>query len=115
VQVGTLLEVHRRPAGTQQGTKRARGVEGMGDDSIDKPKGPEVPRSRKALRLGRLLDAHHSATDLIQPPPTGTCDTCHFLMYGPSPDGLKHLPSESEFSRVQNWLEDHLPRWSTPL
>ena len=87
----------------------------MSDDSMDTPRGPEVPRSRKALRLGRLLDAHHPATDLIQPPPMGTCDVCGSLTYTPSPEGLKHLPAEGEFSRVQNWLEDNLPRWSTPL
>ena len=76
-------------------------VEGMKDDHS------EDPRSPKALRLGRLLDAHHAATDLVQPSPTGTCDVCGTLMYTPSPEGLRHLPSPGEFSRVQNWLEDN--------
>jgi hypothetical protein len=68
---------------------------------------PEVPRSPKALRLGRLLDAHHPATDLIQPPPNmGTCDVCGSLMYIPD-EVLMHRPAEGEFSRVQDWLEDH--------
>lgn len=63
-------------------------------------------RSPQALGLGGLLDAHHPATEQVEPPLTGTCARCDTLM-APSYGGLKHLPAEGEFSRVRKWLEDN--------
>jgi hypothetical protein len=66
----------------------------------------EIPRSPEALRLGGLLDVHHPASDIVRPSPMGTCDVCGSLMYSPTDEGLKHLPSEGEFLRVKKWLKD---------
>ena len=76
-------------------------VEGMKDDHSEDPQSPE------ALRLGGLLDVHHPASDLVRPSPMGTCDVCGTLMYSPTDEGLRHLPSEGEFLRVKKWLKDH--------
>ncbi len=67
----------------------------------------EIPRSPEALRLGGLLDVHHPASDIVRPSPMGTCDVCGTLMYSPTDEGLRHLPSEGEFLRVKKWLKDH--------
>jgi hypothetical protein len=67
----------------------------------------DAPHSPEALRLGRLLDAHHPATDQVDPPLTETCFRCGSLMYTPSPEGLKHLPAEVDFARVETWLADN--------
>jgi len=67
-----------------------------------------APQSPEALRLGELLDANHPAAEQVElPPGTRTCAQCGFLMYTPSPEGLKHLPAGGEFSRVETWLEEH--------
>ena len=68
----------------------------------------EVPEQLEALRLGAMLDAHHPATDLTDPPPRGTCDRCGFLMYRPATARLRHLPSPGEHSWVETWIEEHL-------
>ncbi len=58
--------------------------------------------------LGGLLDAHHLAVGQVEPPlGTGTCALCGFVIYTPSVQGLKHLPTGGEFSRVEAWLENN--------
>jgi hypothetical protein len=63
-------------------------------------------RALEAVRLGMMLDEHHSAEPGgLQS--IGTCRICGFLIFEAHGEGWRHLPSVEELDKATTWLKRH--------